>query len=105
MKENSRKVRMPKPHSPSHPNAPALEWISDVSGRTARTTAIGCRRVLIENHTGILDFTDEMVRLSTPSGDMRVYGTGLALMEVRPNALMVHGCISRVDLPSEEERP
>lgn len=103
MKENSRKVRMPKPHSPSHPGVPALEWISDVSGRAARTTAIGCRRVLIENHTGILDFTDERVRLSTPSGDMCVHGADLSLMEVRPGALMVHGSIRRVDLPEEED--
>lgn len=103
MKENSRKPRMPKPHSPVHPNVPALEWVSDVSGRAARTTAIGCRRVLIENHTGILEFTDERVHLSTPSGDMRVFGKELTLMEVRPNALMVHGSIHRVDLPAEED--
>ena len=44
MKENSKRVKMPKPRKPSHPNMPALEWISDVSGRAARATAVGSRR-------------------------------------------------------------
>ena len=101
MKENSRKVKMPKPHKPAHPGVPALEWLSDVSGRAARATAIGNRRILIENHTGIQDFTDEEVRLSTTSGLLCVRGRDLSLCEVRENALIVHGCIRQVDLPEE----
>jgi len=101
MKENSRKVRMPKAPKPSHPGVPALEWLSDVSGRAARATAIGSRRILIENHTGIQHFTDEQVRLSTASGPLCVHGRGLTLCEVRANALIVHGCIRQVDLPGD----
>lgn len=101
MKENSKRVKMPKPRKPSHPNMPALEWISDVSGRAARATAVGSRRILIENHTGIVDFSDNLVRLSTPNGPLCVHGRDLSLCEVRPNALIVHGCIRQVDLPEE----
>lgn len=92
---------MPKPQKPVHPAVPALEWLSDVSGRAARATAIGSRRILIENHTGIQDFTDEEVRLCTASGPLCVRGSGLTLCEVRPGALIVHGCIRQVDLPQE----
>ena len=99
MKDNNRKIKMPKARKPSHPAAPALEWLSDISGRAARATAIGSRRILIENHTGILDFTDDQVRLSTASGPLCVYGQDLTLCEVRENALIVHGIIRRVDLP------
>ena len=101
MKDNPRKVKMPKPHKPSHPGLPALEWISDLSGRAARATAIGSRRILIENHTGIQDFTPEQVRLSTANGPLCVRGCDLSLCEVRENALIVHGCIRQVDLPEE----
>jgi len=101
VKENSRKVKMPKPHKPVHPGVSALEWLSDVSGRAARITAVGSRRILIENHTGILDFTDETVRLSTAVGPLCVHGRNLTLCEVRENALIVHGCIRQVDLPEE----
>ena len=101
MKENSRKMKMPKPHKPAHPGVPALEWISDLSGRAARATAIGSRRILIENHTGIQDFSDELVRLSTANGPLCVRGRDLSLCEVRENALIVHGCIRQVELPEE----
>lgn len=101
MKESSRKVKMPKAHKPNHPGVPALEWLSDVSGRAARATAIGSRRILIENHTGIQDFTDEEVRLSTAAGPLCVRGRELTLCEVRQNALIVHGCIRQVDLPED----
>lgn len=101
MKENSRKVKMPRPHKPVHPGVPALEWLSDVSGRAVRATAIGSRRLLIENHTGIQGFTGEEIRLSTASGPLSVHGSALTLCEVRENALIVHGSIRRIDLPGE----
>ena len=101
MKENSRRVKIPKPHKPAHPGVPALEWISDLSGRAARATAIGSRRILIENPTGIQDFSDELVRLATANGPLCVRGRDLSLCEVRENALIVHGCIRQVELPEE----
>ena len=101
LKENLKKVRMPKPQKPQHPPVPALEWVSDVSGRAARATAIGSRRILIENHRGILDFTDEFVRLATANGPLCVRGCDLTLCEVRENALIVHGCIRQVELPDD----
>lgn len=101
MKENSRKVKMPKPHKPLHPGVPALEWLDDVSGRAVRATAVGSRRILIENHTGIQNFTDETVHLSTAAGPLCVHGRNLTLCEVRENALIVHGHIRQVDLPEE----
>lgn len=101
MKEHSRKFKMPRPRRPVHPHVSALEWLGDVSGRTARATAIGSRRILIENHTGIRDFTDETVTLSTAAGPLCVHGSDLELCEVRENALIVHGRIRRVDLPDE----
>ena len=101
MRENSRKIKMPKSHKPYRPSVPALEWLSDVSGRAARATAIGSRRILIENHTGIQAFTDEQVRLSTAAGPLCVHGHNLTLCEVRENALIVHGHIRQVDLPDD----
>ena len=101
MNTHSRKVRMPRPQRPQHEGVPALEWVREVSGKTARVTAVGSRRLLIENHTGILTFTDETVSLSTACGPLNVCGRGLSLCEVRENALIVQGCICRVELPEE----
>ncbi len=103
MKNSSRKVRMPKPPRIIHPGAPALEWLSDVSGRAARATAIGSRRVLIENHTGVKDFSETTVRLSTAAGLLTVHGQDLTLNEVRPRAMIIRGRIRCLELPGGEE--
>lgn len=100
MKKSSH-FRMPKPHRPAQPVVPALEWLGDVSGRSARATVLGSRRILIENHHGILDFTAEQVRLDTARGPLCVHGRELALQEVRPGSLIVCGCICRLELPDE----
>ena len=78
---------------------PALEWVEDAAGQCARATVIGSRSLLVENHTGILDFTAGRVRLDTARGPLCVTGSDLTLRDVRPGALIVRGNIARVELP------
>lgn len=83
-------------------SAPALEWLCDLSGKTARITSIGNRSLLVENHCGILEFTAERIALATRCGSVEVEGAGLSLSEVRPDALVIRGSIREVKLPCEE---
>ena len=85
-----------------HPTAPALEWLSDLSGRTARITSIGGHSLLVENHCGLLEFTQEKISLATRCGTIDVMGSGLSLSEVRRDALVIQGEIRHVDLPCGE---
>lgn len=85
-----------------HPSSPALEWLSDLSGRTARITSIGGHSLLVENHCGILEFTQEKISLATRCGTIDVAGSGLSLSEVRRDALVIRGEIRHVDLPCGE---
>lgn len=84
-----------------HSSAPALEWVEDVSGRCARITAVGSRSLLVENHTGLCDYSETRVCLNSRMGPIRVTGSGLTLCDVRPGALIVRGRVSRVELPCE----
>ena len=79
----------------------ALIWPEDLMGRCARVTAIGSGRLLIENHTGLLELTDTRVRLNTGMGPLTVTGEDLQLCEARPRAMIVTGVIRRVDLPCQ----
>lgn len=81
--------------------APALEWAEDISGRCARITAVGSRSLLVENHTGLRDYSETKVCLNSRSGQICVTGSALTLCDVRPGALIVRGHISRVELPCE----
>lgn len=96
-----RSVRMPKPRRAARRTVPAMEWLEDVSGKAARTTAIGSRRLLVENYRGILEFSSERVRLNTGCGVILIEGSNLTLCDVRQDALIVHGEIHHVELPCE----
>ena len=90
-----------KHRRPARPPVPALEWVRDISGKAARTTAIGSRQLLVENHTGILDFSDTSVSLNTGCGPIVISGDGLSLSDVRMGTLIVRGMIRQVQLPCE----
>lgn len=93
---------MKKRHA-AKPDAPALEWLSDLSGKTARVTSVGSRTLMVENHRGILVYEDDRVLLSTRCGAIEITGQSLRLSEVRPDALIVRGEIRHVNLPCGEE--
>lgn len=82
-------------------DVPALEWLSDVSGRTARITSIGSRTLLVENHCGIERYASDEILLATRCGSIRIGGDGLQLSEVRRDAVIVRGSIRSVELPCE----
>lgn len=81
------------------PGAPALEWLHDLSGKTARITSVGSHSLMVENHTGIEKYSGDSVCLATRCGIIEVSGRGLTLREVRPGALIICGDIRHVDLP------
>ena len=93
--------QMPRAPKRDRPVPPALAWVEDAAGRCARVTALGGHSLLVENHTGILAFTDSLVRLDTNSGPLCVAGSALSLADARPGALIVRGRIRRVDLPCD----
>lgn len=84
-------------------DAPQLDWFCDVSGRAARVTSIGGHMLLVENHTGILEFTDSRIRLSTKCGQLSVEGSDLSLFEARSDMLAIRGHIQNVLLPDTED--
>ena len=84
---------------------PALEWLEEAVGLSARATVVDGRNLLVENHTGVLDFSPDRVLLSTRRGALCVHGAGLSLCDMRPGTLIVRGDIHRVELPCEGGDP
>ena len=98
---DTRASGFPKPRPIHIKRSGALLWSDDLMGRCARVTAIGSGRLLVENHTGLLELTDTRVRLNTGGGVLTVTGEGLRLCEARPRTMIVTGGIKRVDLPCQ----
>ena len=77
---------------------PALEWVNP-AGSQPRATLDGSRRALIENHTGIIEYSSEKLRLASKSGEITVVGAELSLSQVRSDSLIATGRIDSVTMP------
>lgn len=83
------------------PRLPALALPWDPAGSLSRITLCGSRRALIENPAAVIRLTEEEVYLRLKSGGITLWGEGLSLQEVRPDALLVEGRIRRLELEGE----
>ena len=81
------------------PDLPTLEWAEDMTGRCPRITAVGSHSLMVENHTGLLSFSDTRVVLDSHAGSVCVMGRGLSLGCVCSGAMIVRGEVQRVELP------
>jgi sporulation protein YqfC len=81
------------------PTFPAIEWLEEAAGALPRLMLAGGRRAMIENHTGILEFSPSCVRLMTRQGVLMIRGEALLLTQIRPDALTVRGEIRSIELP------
>lgn len=58
----------------------------------------GRRNVCIENHGGILAYTDGCVRISVRGGSVSVEGTGLSIVRMTRHAVEIRGSIRSLAL-------
>lgn len=77
--------------------AAALDLPAEAFGET-RIEMVGRRRLLIENHRGLLAFSSREVLVETPAGRLAVTGRGFVIEAIRPNRLRIAGIIEEVRL-------
>ncbi len=58
----------------------------------------GTGRVLIENHRGVTQYSDEMIGVRVKYGQVCVCGSGLKLAQMTCSRLVICGCIDSVTL-------
>lgn len=69
-----------------------------------RLVMLGNNRMVVENHRGLLEYTEETVRIKTAdSGEIRITGKGLNLLYMAKEELGLAGRFLRIDLPGGEE--
>lgn len=60
-------------------------------------TAVGRRRVLIENHRGIAHYSDACLRLNAAGGVFGVYGCDICIRMLGRHSLAIEGDISSME--------
>ena len=77
---------------------PALAWF-DYAAAMPRATLDGRSRALIENHTGIIEYSCERLRLGSKLGEIVITGSDISLSQVRRSSMIVTGRIDSVCMP------
>ena len=71
---------------------------ADIVAGTPKVTLTGAEQVLVENHRGILAYTDGLVEVTGRGGLIRIRGEKLLLRAMDSEMLLVTGNIFGVDL-------
>ncbi|MCA0970039.1 sporulation protein YqfC [Halobacillus litoralis] len=70
---------------------------SDVMLDLPRITTIGSIHVYIENHTGLLHFSEEEIRIQYKRGQVRISGKGLGIKMMLKEELLLEGELKAVE--------
>jgi sporulation protein YqfC len=77
--------------------ADALDLPADVVAGLPRVEILGCRRLFMENHKGILEYGDEAVDINGGQIVVKVRGQNLELRTMNATELSLDGVIHNVE--------
>lgn len=70
-----------------------LDIPKDITMDLPRLTMVGNVQLHVENHRGVLDFTEEYLRLALSKGTLEVRGKDLSIRTIMTEEVMVVGAI------------
>lgn len=73
-----------------------LELPRDVVLDLPRVTMLGNAQVLVENHKGIIEYTQSQVRIRLKQGEVSIHGTGLTLGSLQAEQILVEGLLDTI---------
>lgn len=87
---------MPNPDSIMRKVTDALDLPSEATMNLPRIVMAGNTSLLIENHAGIIEYSDKLVRVRTSIAEVRVHGNGFMLEELASEQILISGEIFAV---------
>lgn len=76
--------------------AKRMDLPEDVMMDLPRITMIGQIHIYIENHRGLLAFSDKEVRLMLKQGQLLIRGSGFVIKTILPEEILLEGQIEQV---------
>ncbi|GGD04500.1 MULTISPECIES: sporulation protein YqfC [Pontibacillus] len=73
-----------------------LDLPTDVILELPRITTIGQIHAYVENHKGLISFSDEELRLKLKQGQLLIKGKGFVLRMMLPEEILLEGTIHEV---------
>ena len=78
--------------------AQLLDMPEDVVYELPRMTMIGDRQLYIENHRGVLLFSDKQLRVQLNKGELEVTGSNLIIRTIWIDEIFVEGLITGLEI-------
>lgn len=75
----------------------ALEIPKDILLDLPKVTFIGNLQVNIENHKGIIEYSDDNIRIKIKDGVLKVSGMGLVIKTIVTEEIIISGKIASID--------
>ncbi|HOJ77574.1 MAG TPA: YabP/YqfC family sporulation protein [Bacillota bacterium] len=63
-----------------------------------RLTLNANRNLVLQNHRGIIEYDQSLIRINTKFGELKIIGTNLALLSALKDEIVVEGKISKVEM-------
>ncbi len=79
----------------------ALDIPQDVLQDIPKITLVGNLEVWIENHTGLIEYTAEKVRVNTSLGLLTVSGSDFILVQLLPTEIKLEGKLQQIRFGEE----
>lgn len=73
--------------------ADMLELPKEILLNIPLLTIIGREQLSIENYNGIVEYTDEQIRLNTSCGVLKIQGKNLSIKEITSENMDIYGII------------
>jgi sporulation protein YqfC len=73
-----------------------LDLPQDVIFDLPRMTMIGNMQLYIENHRGVLHFSEEYLKLALTTGNIEIHGKHLSIRAILPEEVFVEGFIDEI---------
>lgn len=77
--------------------AERLDLPNEALSGAVKLTAVGDRRLLIENHRGLLEYGSEQIRVSTGRGQIVLRGSELRMSAMNQTELLVSGRLQSLE--------
>lgn len=77
--------------------AEILELPKDIMLDLPKITMVGNLQIYIENHKGILEYTNNRIRINTKDGVLRIIGKNLVLKNIIAEEIIIVGEINQLE--------
>lgn len=78
----------------------ALELPIDIMMDLPKLTIIGNMEISLLNHKGIIEYTNEIIRINTKSGVFKIIGRNLEIKTILSEEIIITGIIQNIEIIS-----